>query len=204
MRQRAGRGGITALVLATSLATVPTVAGAQPIDPIAVADSPPHVKALVSAVLVALVGVGLLGRHGGFVDRAVDDTMDRPAIAVVYGLFAYILVLFFGFYANDLMARAGVADTPVGYLALAIIVGGVLVLSSLGYLVVGTLLTDLYRGRGARSGLVAGALLSGVSWLVLPVLAGAAVWILVAAVGVGGPTRTWVHSERTAPPEVQT
>lgn len=203
MRKPAGRGRITALVLATGLATVPTVAGAQPIDPIAVADSPPHVKALASAALVGLVGVALLGRYGGFVDRAVDDTMDRPAIAVIYGLFAYILVLFFGFYANDLMARVGVADTPVGYLALGIIVVGVLVLSSLGYLVVGTLLTDLYSGRRVRHGLLLGAVISGLSWLVLPILAGAAVWLLVAAVGIGGPTRAWVHSERTAPPEVQ-
>lgn len=200
---RHGTGGWWArtVALATGLAVVPSGVAAAPVDPSIVVDGPGIGPALASVVLVGLVGAAVLGRDGAFLDRAVDDTMDRPAVAVVYGLLAYVLVLFAGFYANDLLMRVGVAGTPLGTVVLVVLGGGVLLLSSLGYLVVGTLLTDLHGGRRPRHGLVLGALLSGVGWLLLPVPFAVATWVLVAAVGVGGPTRTWVHSERAVHPD---
>jgi|GEM_PF-609573 len=186
-----------------SLAAVPTVAGAQPLGPSTVADSSGVVRALASIVLVGLVGAAFLLRYGGVVEDAVEDTMDRPVVGIVYGLFAYLLVLFAGLYANDLLVRAGVAGTPLGLLALAILAGGLVLVTSFGYVVVGTLLTDLSGDRRPWYGLLLGALLSGVGWLLLPGLGAVAAWILVGALGIGGATRTWVHRDRPVHAELE-
>lgn len=202
MDARLGGRCLAALGMVAGLAAVPAVAGAQTLDAAAVVDAPPVAKALGSAVLVTLVGASFLYRYGAFVDGAVDDTMERPGVAVVYGILAYVLVLFFGFYALNILTSVGVAGTPLSYVALAILAGGALGVSGLGYLVVGTLLTDLWAGRRPWHGLAVGGVLSGVAWLVLPLLPAAAVWVFVAAVGAGGPMRTWVHSERAVEAEL--
>lgn len=203
MDEEIGRRHLASVLGVGGLATVPTVAGAQPLDPSTVTAISPVAKAVGSFVLVTLVGAGYLSRYAGLVDRSVEDTMERPVIAIVYGLFAYVLVLFFGVYALNVLTSVGVTGTPLGYVVLAVLAGGVLGVSGLGYLVVGTLVTDLYAGRRPWYGLALGAALSAVAWLVLPPLPAAAAWIFVAAVGVGGPTRTWVHSDRAAEVEVQ-
>jgi len=191
------RGAATLL----ALATLPGVAAAQPLGPATVADAPPVVRAVGSFLLVGLCGGLVLARRESLVDRAVDDTMGNPAVAVVYGLGAYVFVLFVAFYTNNVLLGLGVTGTPLGSVAGLLIVGGVSLLGGLGYVVVGTLLTDLRGERRPWRGLLVGGALSAVGWLVLPALAAFAVWVLVAAVGVGGPTRTWFHSERTVATE---
>jgi len=190
-----------AVAMVVGLVAIPGVASAQPLNPTAVADAPPVVQAVGSFVLVGLCGGLVLARRGHLVDRAVDDTMASPVIAVLYGLGAYVFVLFAGLLASTLLAQFGVARTPVGALSAVVLVGGVALLGGFGYVVVGTVLTDLFDERRPRRGLLLGSALSAVCWLVLPVLAAVAVWLLVAAVGVGGRARTWVHAERTVPAE---
>ena len=189
---------VTALA---ALATLPGVASAQPLDPTAVVDVAPIFRALASVVLVGSFGALVLVRRAVLVDRAVDDTMGNPTVAVVYGLGAYAFVLFAALYANNLVLQLGVADTPLAAVAAVVIAGGVALLAGLGYVVVGTLLTDLYGVRRPWQGLLVGSALSAVGWLVLPVLPAFAVWVLLGAFGVGGPTRTWFHGERTVQSE---
>jgi len=195
-------GGVPtrAAVLVLALVTVPGVAAAQS-GVATVAAAPGVVRAVVSVVAVGLLGGAILARRAGFVDRAVDDTMDRPAVAIVYGLFAYVFVVFAGLYVNNAIGQLGAADTPAGGLVVGVVAGGVALLGALGFLVVGTLLTDLYGSRDHRRGLLVGAGLSGLTWLFLPILAAFAAWVIVEAFGVGGPTRTWVHSSRTVASE---
>lgn len=203
MTDGTGVRSVAGLLVVASLVAVPAVARAQSFDPSALAEMPAPARALASVALVGLLGSALLWRYRGFVDRAVDDTMARPRIAVFYGVFAYGVVLFLSLFALDVVSRVGVAGTSVGLVGFAILAVGLSVLCSLGYLVVGTLLVDLYGGQGPWHGLFLGAALSGVGWLLLPFLGGLAAWLLVAAFGVGGPMRTWVHGERTVATEVE-
>lgn len=201
-----------------ALATVPSVAAARPItpagtDPSTVAPatiapalgdpSTPVIRAAVSFLLVVAFGGGIIVRRRDLVDRAIEDTMARPAAAVPYGLAAYGLAAFAGLYANDLLTRVGLAGPPMGYLAAAVLVAGLSFLGGLGFLVVGTIVTDLFGGRRTRSGLLVGATLSAVGWLVLPTVGAALVWVAIASVGVGGRTRTWIHSSRTVPADIE-
>ncbi|WP_096389821.1 hypothetical protein [Halopenitus persicus] len=196
-----------------ALATVPGVAAARPVGSVPIEPatlgsglidpSSPVVRAVGSFLLVAAFGGGILVRRRDLLDRAIADTMARPAVAALYGLVAYGLVAFAGLYANDLLTRIGLAGPPVGYLAPVVLGVGLSLLGGLGFLVVGTIVTDLIGGRRARSGLVVGAALSAVGWLFLPAVGAALVWVAVASVGVGGLTRTWIHSSRTAPADVE-
>jgi MFS family permease len=70
------------------------------------------------------------------------------------------------------------------------------VLAGLGFAVVGTLVTDVRGRRRPWQGLVLGAIISAVGWLLLPFLGGVLAWVLVASFGIGGPTREWFHSDR--------
>ncbi|WP_143114373.1 hypothetical protein [Halopenitus persicus] len=186
---------------AAPTAVVPPMVAPIIVDPALVDPSSPVVRAVGSFLLVAAFGGGILVRRRDLLEQAIADTMARPAVAVLYGLVAYGLVAFAGLYANDLLTRLGLAGPPVGYLAAVVLVVGLSLLGGLGFLVVGTIVTDLFGGRRARSGLVVGAALSAVGWLLLPGPGAAVVWIAVASVGVGGLTRTWVHSSRTVPPD---
>jgi len=189
----ATRPGIAAVAV---LATVPGVAAGQTLGPSTVAGTPPAARAAGSFLLVGLLGGAFLSRRERLVDRAVDDTLGRPAVAIVYGFCAYALVAFAGFYTNNLLAQLGVTATPLGALAALVLVGGLALVSAFGLLVVGTLLTGLWGPRRPRRGLALAASASAASWFLLPAGAAFAALVLVAAVGVGGPTRTWVHRSR--------
>jgi hypothetical protein len=192
--------GVVAVVGIAALAATP-VATAQPVDPSVVTSLSVVGQAALSVALVGVLGGVFVSRKGQFVDRAVDDLMDRPGVAVVYGLIAYVLVLMLGLYGVSILAEVGVANTPAGIIPLAILVLGAATLGALGFLVVGTVLTDLNGARRHWQGLAIGAAMSAVGWVALPGLGALAVWVLIAAFGVGGTTRTWVHSERTVAAE---
>jgi len=187
--------------LCVTLAVLPGVATAQSLDPAVMTDAPPYLRALGSAMLVGLCGGLVLGLRGSLVDRAVDDTMADPTRAVFYGVGAYVFAVFLGLFASTLLLQFGVDGTPLGVLVSVVLVGGVAVLSGFGYTVLGTVLTDVYGVGGPWQGLLVGSAISAVPWLVVPVLPAGATWVLVAAVGVGGRARTWVHSERTVASE---
>ncbi|MEF8841186.1 MAG: hypothetical protein V5A62_06115 [Haloarculaceae archaeon] len=173
----------------------------QPVDPAILAEAPGMAWAAASFALVLLFGGGLLYRYGSFVDRSVDASMDRPYVAVAYGVMAFGLVAFVGGYAASQLTRVGVGGTGL----LLVVVGGVvlvaLVLGALGFLVVGTLVTDVQGRRRPWHGLVLGAALSAVGWLLLPLVGGGLAWVLLAAFGIGGPTRLWFHTPRRVDPE---
>lgn len=190
-------------VVVAGISVVPAPVSAQTIGPATLVEVPGVVRAIVSVLAVALIGWVLISRHEPFLDRAVGDTLDRPGIAVVYGLLAYAFVLFLTFYGLDILSRVGAVGSPLGLVVVAIPVVGTLLLSSLGYVVVGRLIFDIYGDSDPMHGLALGAALSGVGWLFLPFLGGLGVWVLIAAVGIGGPTRTWVHGEHSVATEVR-
>ena len=181
------------------LGTLPGRTAARPVDPAVLLEASGALLAAASFVLVLLLGGGLLYRYGEFVDRSVDASMDRPYVAVLYGVMAFGLVVFVGGYAVSQLARVGLGGT-----GLVVVVGAAglvgLVLAALGFLVLGILITDVRGRREPRHGLVLGAALSAVGWLLLPFVGGALVWLLLAAFGVGGPTRRWFHTPRRIAP----
>ena len=171
------------------------------VDVSVVVETSGAVRAGVSFLFVLAFGAVVLARYRGLVDRSVEDVVARPRVAVVYGLVAYVIVAFFAFYANDLLIRTGLVDTALGYVAFAILAGGGLALSGFGFVVAGTVLSDVLAGWGPRYGLVVGAALSAAGWLALPFEPALVAWLAVAAFGVGGRTRRWVHAERTVESE---
>lgn len=191
MRPIPGRGLTLVLVV---LWIVPGVASAQSLDPSAVTETTGQVRAVGSFLLVFLCGGAILHLFAGFVDRSTDALLERPAVAVVYGLLAYVIVGFFGAYATDLLVRSGLANTPAAYVAPAILFGGSLVLGAVGFVVLGTVLTDLWGHRQPQTGLVVGAAVSAAAWLAFPLVGSVLSWVVVSAVGIGGATRRWVHA----------
>lgn len=179
------------------------VASAQLSDPRSLSEVPGVVLAVASVAVVLVFGGVAIHRYGDRVDRSVDSLIDRPGVAVAYGLIAYLLVLFGGLFAFSQLGRFGLANsllTPVWGVGL---VGAIAAVTGYGFVVVGTLLTDMQGQRRPEYGLVVGALLSGVGWVVLPFLGGLAVWAIVAAFGIGGSMRKWLHSEHTVEAKVQ-
>jgi hypothetical protein len=183
------------------LASVPDVATAQPLGPSAIVDAPPSVRAVVSFVLVLLFGGALLVRYEGFVDRSVDSSKERLLVSVVYGAIAYGLVGFACAYAYSQLVRLGIGTPVLSSVAVAVAGVVLLTLAGLGFVVVGTLLTELQGPRQPWTGLVVGASISAVAWFALPLAAGVVAWLAVTAVGIGGPTRKWVHAAQTRPVE---
>lgn len=198
MRSTVGRWTTTVLA---ALLVVPGGAAAQSVDPSVVVGAPAVVRAAIAALIVGVVGVGFLTWRRETIDSAVGDTIDRPKVAVAYGLVAFGIVAFVALFANNVLVQAGLLTTPLALLIVAIPAIGVAVVGGLGFLVVGTLLTGLNGPHRPRQGVLFAAILSALCWVAGPLLVSFVVWMLVAAFGVGGTTRTWVHSERTVASE---
>jgi len=191
------RGGYGRLLTAlVTLAWLPGAAAGQPVDPSVVVELAAPARALGSFVLVLLFGGALRYRYGGFVDRSVDACVDRPGVAVVYGLMAFGFVAFAGGYASSQLSQLPVGSVALATVAVTVAGSVALVLVGLGYAVVGTLVTDVGGRRRPWQGLVLGATISAVGWLFLPFIGGVLAWVLVASFGIGGPTREWLHSDR--------
>jgi hypothetical protein len=157
--------------------------------------------AVISFVAVLVSGVALLVGRGGFVERAVDRVIEGSALSVLYGVIPFFLVAFSGGYALSQFARAGVGGPLLarGWSLLVLVIGVGFV--GLGYLLVGTYLTEIEGERRPWHGAVVGAVLSALPWLFLPTVPAAVVWVLGAAAGLGAPTQRWVHGERTVETE---
>ncbi len=179
------------------LAVLPGVATAQSVDPSAAVDAPAYLRAAGSFVLVLLFGGAFVYRYGEFVDDSVDVSMDRPAISLVYGVIAFALVVFLSGYVLSQVGRLGISSPAVLPVFGAALVGIFLVLSGLGYAVVGARLTELEGKRQPWRGLVVGAAVGALAWLLLPPLTGLMVYLAVAAVGIGGPVRRWIHASES-------
>lgn len=158
-------------------------------------------RAAGSFVLVLLFGVGVLYRSQRFVEHSIDSSMARPHISLVYGLIGYGIVVSVGLYGITQLPTVGVVTSMIATALAVVVVGCILALAGLGYTVVGSGLLELTGDRQPWNGLVLGATISAITWLALPALAAAVVWVIVAAVGIGGPVREWIHDERTVETE---
>jgi len=168
------------------------------LDPGTLVDAPPPLRAGAGFLLVLAAGAVLLYRYEAFVDRATDACLEKPLQAVVYGVMAHGGVVFVGGYLLSQIGRLGAAGALVAQAAFLVVALGWLALGGLGFTVVGSSITDAAGSRQPWTGLVIGAGFAAVAAVVEPVVAGVALWVVVASVGVGGATRRWFHSDATS------
>lgn len=159
--------------------------------------------AVASFALALAFGAGLLTWRPETVDRAADRAVEGSPLAVGYGLVAFAVVAVVGGYGLSQAARAGLGGATVRWLGVLVVGTALAALGSFGHLVVGTYLTELEGPRRPWVGAVVGAVASAVPWLALPTLPALAVWTLVAAVGLGGPTRHYIHDDRSVTTEAR-
>lgn len=187
--------------LAARSVSLPALAA---VDPTTLGGLSSVARAAGSFVLVLLFGIGVLYRSQRFVEHSIDSSLARPHISLVYGLIGYGIVVSVGLYGITQLPTLPTVGVVTSMLAtaLAVIVAGcILALAGLGYTVVGSGLLELTGDRQPWNGLVLGATISALTWLALPALAAAVAWVTVAAVGIGGPVREWIHDERTVETE---
>lgn len=177
------------------------VTAAQPVVPSAIRDVPGPVRAAVAFGLVLVVGAGLLSRHSPFVHRAIATSMERPINSFLHGVVAFGLISFGGILVVAQGAQFGVGIPVLTMVGFGLAGFVMVVLGSLGYVVVGAKITDLVGERRPWNGVVFGAAIGAIGWLFLPAIVAGAVWVLGAAVGVGGPMREWLHADRSVASE---
>jgi hypothetical protein len=171
----------------------------QALDPSVVIEAPPTARAVVAFGLTILFGGAMFYREGRRVSLAVASSRERPLVSVLYGLIAFAIVSFFTAYLLSQLFRLGLNVTLVGLIA-ALVVGGVLLtLGGLGFAVVGAWANDIFGLGDPWLGLVGVAAVSGLVWLALPFVLSILLWLGIAAVGIGGPTKHWLHSTRPQP-----
>jgi hypothetical protein len=159
-------------------------------------------RGLVSFVLVLIAGAVVLRLRRNYVDESIDAIADSPATAILYGIAGYVIVGIVALYGATTLARLSVAGGIFVRIVILISSAFVLLLTSFGFLVVGTLLTDILRRRQPALGLLIGASLSAVSWILLSPTASIVSSLAIAAFGIGGSARLWIHSERTVETEL--
>jgi hypothetical protein len=193
---------VDAVVGVLSAATGTPVVGQ--LDPGVAAELSGPLRGAVSFVLVLVTGAVMLRLRPTGVSRAIDAISERPAVAVLYGVAGYVIVGIVGLYGVTTLARLSIAG---GVLVRIVVVVGsvfVLALTSFGFLVAGTLLTGLSGGRQPSYGLLVGAALSAGTWVLFSPAGSVAASLAIAAFGIGGSVRVWIHSERTVETEVDT
>lgn len=169
----------------------------QAVDPSTLLGAPAEWRAAASFLLTVVFGGAVIYRYGGRIDGAVDASMDRPLTSTLYGLMAYGLLLFATGYLFSQLAGAGL-ESRIVWIAFAAAFGAVVFsLCGYGFVVVGAWATDIIGTRDPWMGLVGVGIVIAVAWLLLPVILGAIVWFGVAALGIGGPTRLWIHEDVT-------
>lgn len=171
----------------------------QTLDPSFVVDAPRVVQAAVLFLVMILFGCVAFYAYRGRIDEAVDASVERPLSSALYGVMAYGVVVFLTGYAYSQLSRLGIGTTTLSFLAVGVLAVILLTLGGFGFVVVGTILTEVVGGRDPRLGLVGVSGVSSVAWLLLPFVLGVVVWIGFAAVGIGGATRRWVHVSDTEP-----
>jgi hypothetical protein len=181
--------------------TLLEVPGAAPLD-LSVVLGTPWLRAVGAFLLVLPFGGAVLTRYDGLLERSVDASMDSPVVSLIYGVGAHLAIFFAAMVFSNQLISAGVSQTVLSVGRAAVLGAVMFALAGLGFAVVGTILTDLRGERRPWLGLVVAAA-AGVAGLLLSLLGGLAVWVLVVSVGIGGPTRRWVHAERTTESEIE-
>jgi len=174
--------------------TVAAPVVAQVVDAAAVVGAPAPVKALASFLATTTFGGAVLYRYGPRVDDAVEASAASPLVSALYGLAAYVLAAFAASYLFSQLPRLGLGGTATGVVGVAVLALVGLSLGGAGFAVAGAWLAGVAGGNDPWPGLLAVGGVGAAAWLVLPGLAAPAAWLAIAAVGVGGPTREWIHA----------
>jgi hypothetical protein len=174
------------------------VAPLQAFDPSVVLDASAPARA-VGAFLASVVFGGLvIYQYGDRLTAAVEASTKSPLLSVLYGFIAYGLVAFLVVYAYSQLAGFGVGVSLITVVGAVVLGGALLSLGGLGFVIVGSWLSNAAGVQDPWLGLLGVALGASVAVLVLPAVLGAIVWFGVAAVGVGGPVRRWIHADAAA------
>jgi len=160
------------------------------IDPAAVVASGPG-RAAASVLLVLGVAAAVRYWRAGLLDRSVDATLERPLAAPLYGVAASALGWLVVAYLFGQALRLG---GGVGRAAVALGTGGALVVGGFGFVVVGAAVTAVLGDRRPWAGPLVGAGCSALILLALPGIAGTVGWVALAATGLGGAARRWLHA----------
>lgn len=177
------------------LVALPGAVASRPVDLSTVLETP-TLRGAIVFVLAVVAGTAVRYRYADVVDRSVRPSMDSPLVSVIYGFGAHLLIAFAAGVISTQLAAAGVDRTSLrlGSSAAVGLIG--LIFAGLGFAVVGSWLTELQGERRPVRGVAVVAALLAIAALLLPPLA-ALLWVLVASVGMGGPTRRWIHAERS-------
>lgn len=151
------------------------------------------IRAAAVFLLTVAFGGAILHRSSGWIDDAVEASMARPLSSLGYGLAAYVIALFVVSYAAGQLARLGLDARILSLLGGLVIAVIVLSFGGVGFAVVGAWVTELLGERDPWAGLVGVASVSAVAWVVLPAAPAVLLWLGIAAVGLGGPTRRWIR-----------
>lgn len=166
----------------------------QAVDSSVVVNTTGPVRAAASLLLTVLFGGVVMLFDEPRVDRAIDASRADPFVSVVYGLMAFGLVTFFTAYGLSQLSRLGVGADVVFLFGGAVLGATALAFGGLGFAVVGARLIQFFGAGDRWHGLVGVGAASAVAWLFLPLGLAFLVWLGIAAAGIGGATRQWVHS----------
>ena len=183
-------------VAVVTLAVLPGTAIAQLVDPTAITNVATPIRVVVAFLSVLLFGGALLVRSEGFVDRSVEASMEHPLKSLGYGALAHGLLAFFGFYGLSQLTAIGVGGSILTTAGLAVLAFVWLMVAGLGFVVVGSALTDAAGERQLWSGLAIGAAIGAAVWVLPTVLLALGTWTVVVSMGIGGPARRWFHDSR--------
>lgn len=189
--------GVSAALSAPLLLPAATVLA---IDPTAVVDAPVWVRATASFLLVLAFGGAMLYLFEEFALDAIDASMERPLVSMVYGVLAQGTVVFLGVYALSQVGRVapGSAAPDVAAVAIGVLM---LVIAGVGMVVVGTQVAGAAGAEGPWQGLVVGAAITAVVWLLPSFALALVVWSVLVGVGIGGPAKNWLHASRSVESE---
>lgn len=163
------------------------------IEPRTVVASDPG-RATASFLLVLCVAAAVRYGRAGLFDRSVDAALERPLVAPLYGAAAGTLGWLVVAYLFGQALRVG---GGIGQAAVVLGIGGALVVAGFGFAVVGTGLTTTLGDRRPWVGSLVGAGVSALVLVALPHPAGVVGWVFVAATGLGGATRRWLHASQS-------
>jgi hypothetical protein len=179
--------------LSTALVSLGPRVTLQTLDPTAVTEAPPEVRALGVFVTVLLVGGAYLWRYEPVVDRSIASSRARPLLSAAYGVATHVVILFAVFYLGARLSQFELFGRNTSVLGLVFGVAVVILVAALGFTVVGAAIVELGWGGNPWAGLVLGAGIAGGIAVAATTLAGG-LWVAVVSVGIGGAVRKWLHA----------
>lgn len=155
-------------------------------------ESPPWMRSVGAFGLILAFGFVILWRNRSLIDDSVEATLERPAIAVLYGVAAHLVVAFVGFYLADQFGRyvLSPADATLYGTILAFVLA--ITFAAWGFTVIGTAIVESVHTLSKWNGLVVGAAFAALLALPDPWYGGP-LWLVLVSIAIGGRIRRWVH-----------